>query len=455
MQSPPAARVRWPPVARPPWARILASASLLIAVTAVGAAVTTDLQAHARNRHVHDEVAAARRTLATSRSELAAGLWEKALVTDHRDAVQAAEATTLAQVANTQRNLSSTGANATAQQVDIGTLQTCLGGVQSSFQQISHRNNNQAAQDISSVSTACLALAGDDSAGLVYPFDFPDPDVLLVGTTYFGYATNSVAGNIQIIESTDLTHWNAVGNALPTLPTWAAPDATWAPAVAQIGTSFILYYAAVVAGPGGGEECVSAATASQPQGPFIDPSTSPLECQTALDGSLDPSPFIDTDGTPYLVWKSNGGSGPATIWSEQLDPVGTGFAPGAAPSQLLVPTQSWEAGIVEAPDLVTSGGRYFLFYSGNSWNSANYAVGVATCRGPLGPCTKPLTNPILASGPGADGPGGESVFADTSGSYWVAYHAWIPGAVGYPNNRDLYLRRLDLSGAIPVLGPAH
>ena len=52
-------------------------------------------------------------------------------------------------------------------------------------------------------------------SGLVYPFDFPDPDVILVGQTYYAYATNSVAGNIQIIDSTDLTHWTAVGNALP------------------------------------------------------------------------------------------------------------------------------------------------------------------------------------------------------------------------------------------------
>ena len=110
--------------------------------------------------------------------------------------------------------------------------------------------------------------------------------------------------------------------------------------------------------------------------------------------------------------------------------------------------------MVEAPDLVTSGGRYFLFYSGNSWNSANYAVGVATCTGPLGPCTKPLAQPILASTPGFDGPGGESVFADTSGSYWIAFDAWVPGAVGYPHSRDLYLRRLSLSGATPTVDSA-
>ena len=122
--------------------------------------------------------------------------------------------------------------------------------MQSSYQQIAAHNNTLAAEDISASSTACLSLVGGTSGGLVYPFDFPDPDVLLVGGTYFAYGTNSVAGNIQIIESTNLTNWTVVGNALPTFPSWAAPDATWAPAVAQIGGDYVLYYAADVAGPG-------------------------------------------------------------------------------------------------------------------------------------------------------------------------------------------------------------
>ena len=110
--------------------------------------------------------------------------------------------------------------------------------------------------------------------------------------------------------------------------------------------------------------------------------------------------------------------------------------------------------MVEAPDLVTSGGRYFLFFSGNNWNSADYAIGVATCTGPLGPCTEPFSEPLVTGSPKIEGPGGADVFTDTSGSYWIAFHAWTGGAVGYPNSRDLYLRRLDLSGAVPAVEPA-
>jgi beta-xylosidase len=186
------------------------------------------------------------------------------------------------------------------------------------------------------------------------------------------------------------------------------------------------------------------ATAGRPQGPFTDRSTAPLECQKSLGGSIDPASFIDTNGTPYLVWKS-GGPGSSRIWSQQLAPSGTSFVAGTNPTSLLVPDQSWEGATVEAPDMVTTGGHYYLFFSGNDWDSGNYAVGVATCVGALGPCSDATPSPILSSGQGVAGPGGESVFADTSGNFWIAFHAWVPGAVGFPNSRDLYLRRLTFS----------
>jgi len=357
----------------------------------------------------------------------------------------------LGQLGSTQNTLAGVDASGSALGVVIETLQTCLGGVQKSLQQISSHDNGQAASDLSAVSAACLTLEGGNGGGLVYPFDFPDPDVILVGQTYYAYATNSVAGNIQIVESTDLTHWTAVGNALPHLPAWAEPHYTWAPAVAAIGGTFVLYYAANVAGSG--KECVSVATGTQAQGPFVDRSTAPLECQPALGGSIDPASFIDTNGNLYLLWKS-GGPGSSKIWSEQLDPAGTAFAAGATPTVLLVPAQPWEAGTVEAPDMLTAAGRYYLFFSGSNWDSASYAVGVATCTGPLGPCSDSSSSPILSSRRGVAGPGGESVFADTTGAYWIAFHAWVPGAVGFPNSRDLYLRRLNVSGSAPVVAAA-
>jgi hypothetical protein len=49
------------------------------------------------------------------------------------------------------------------------------------------------------------------------------------------------------------------------------------------------------------------------------------------------------------------------------------------------------------------------------------------------------------------GPGGESFFVDANGNFWLAFHAWVPGAVGYPNSRNLYMRRVNLSGSLPSM----
>ena len=424
---------------------------IALSVGVLVAAVWTDVHARTRARNEEAALATAKTHLGALRHQLALTRFADAVTKAKRDALQASIETTMNQLATTEGSLANTDVHAYLQGLGIDTLQTCLGGVRSAFGRIASNDNAQAAKDISAVSGACTQLAGGTSTGLVYPFDFPDPDVIAVGQTYYAYATNSVAGNIQIVDSTDLAHWTAVGNALPRLPAWAAANYTWAPSVANIGGVFVLYYAVDVAGTN--QECISVATAAQPQGPFTDRSQSPLECQKPLGGSIDPSSFLDTNGTPYLVWKS-GGPGSSKIWAQQLTPAGTSFTPGTNPTALLEPDQSWEAGTVEAPDLVVTGGHYDLFYSGNDWNSGNYAVGVATCTGPLGPCTDASPDPILSSGLGVAGPGGESVFADASGNFWIAFHAWVPSAVGFPNSRDLYLRRVRFSDPTPSVSSA-
>ena len=128
--------------------------------------------------------------------------------------------------------------------------------------------------------------------------------------------------------------------------------------------------------------------------------------------------------------------------------------PRRRPRRCSPPTSSGKPGSSKRPTSFFPPVGTFSFYSGNNWNSANYAVGVATCRGPEGPCSNMTAQPILSSGPGMAGPGGESVFFATSGTPWMAFHAWVPGAVGYPNSRALYLRPLNLSGTEPVVEAA-
>ena len=79
-------------------------------------------------------------------------------------------------------------------------------------------------------------------------------------------APTSAAGNIQILQSSDLNHWTTVGDALPHMAAWAQPGATWAPSVLQRGNSYVLYYSALDGTTG--DQCISEAVAGQPQGPY-------------------------------------------------------------------------------------------------------------------------------------------------------------------------------------------
>ena len=78
--------------------------------------------------------------------------------------------------------------------------------------------------------------------------------------------------------------------------------------------------------------------------------------------------------------------------------------------------------MVEAPTMVRSPGGYELFFSGGffGWNPEEgglspYAMGYASCAGPLGPCKAATDNPILHSFNDREagclsGPGHQSIF---------------------------------------------
>jgi hypothetical protein len=67
-------------------------------------------------------------------------------------------------------------------------------------------------------------------------------------------------------------------------------------------------------------------------------------------------------------------------------------------------------------------GNYWVFYSGNWFNEPYYAIGVAECRGPAGPCSKP-SRPFLASNAQGQGPGESSLFTGRNG-LWIVYSPW-------------------------------
>jgi beta-xylosidase len=292
---------------------------------------------------------------------------------------------------------------------------------------------------------------GEDGATFqnpVHASDFPDPFVLRAGETYYAYATNAAGNEVQTLTSSDLVHWRAGSDALPEVGAWAYPGKTWAPEVLARGDgSFVLYYTA-----NGGGQCVGRAVAGDPAGPFRDRWREPLVCQRHEGGSIDPSPFRDEDGSLFLYWKNDGNAiGHTTfIWAQRLSADGTQLV--GDRRQVESNDVGWEGGVVEAPTMWKQDGRYYLFYSGEAYDGELYAVGYATCEGPLGPCADAPENPILKSACGAAGPGHQALVRDGAGDTWIVYHAWPAGAPF--EQRLLWLDRLRWEDGKPVVaGP--
>lgn len=289
---------------------------------------------------------------------------------------------------------------------------------------------------------AALDLA-QGSTGAVHPYDFPDPSLLIVGDTYYAYATEGPGGAIQVLSSTDLRTWSVRTRALANRPGWAKPGPIWAPSVHPIGGRYVLYYA--TRSKISNQQCISTAVSEDPAGPFIDLSPVPLICQDDLGGSIDPDVYLDQFGFAHLTWKSEGETvgRRAQIWTQALS--ADGLAVNGFAKPMFEATDGWEQKTVENPSMVLLDGQWVLFYSGGKWNTDGYSVGYALCDGPTGPCRRPANPRLHSSGGGFVGPGGADVFRSRGGRSLAVYAAWDKGKVGNPNARRLHVAEVSFS----------
>ena len=285
------------------------------------------------------------------------------------------------------------------------------------------------------------ALGGDRQVAECQ--DFADPFVLEDHGVFYAYSTNSDGKHVPVLSAAGLFSSGSRQDALPKVAKWSSEGFgfVWAPSVLKIGGRFVLYYTT----PSGENQCISRAVSSDPAGQFVDDSEGPMVCPSPK-GAIDPSPFVDAAGQATLLWKDEAAN---ALLSQPLSP--DGLALTGQSTTLIVADQPWEGGVIEAPTMTSGDGQLYLFYSGNDWAAANYAVGYAVCASPAGPCQKPLTDPWLSSTPDARGPGGFEAFTDEQGQHWLAGHAWIGPDVGYPKGaRDLFVLQLSFVNGQPV-----
>ncbi|MGQ0480946.1 MAG: glycoside hydrolase family 43 protein [Pseudonocardia sp.] len=280
--------------------------------------------------------------------------------------------------------------------------------------------------------------------------DFPDPDVLAVGSTYYAYSTASGYGtgvrHVPVTRASTLRGtWVDGGDAMPTLPDWVAKGnggSVWAPDVsARSDGTYLLYFTARAAAPNN-VQCIGAALAKSPTGPFRSAGNKPLVCRPEDVDSIDPKSFTDADGAQYLLYTS--GRGKATIWAQRMSR--DGLTPSGERRALITADRPEEANIVEAPTLVRRDGKYVLLYSGNAYNSGGYFVNYATANSLAGPFVKSpgalLTKTTFG---GMTNPGGQDVVPGTKNDYLV-FHAYAR-----PGQRSMYVSGLRWEGAKPTL----
>jgi hypothetical protein len=301
------------------------------------------------------------------------------------------------------------------------------------------------------------------AGGPAFNGDAPDPNVVYADGTFYAFTTGTALGNnIQVLTNPSgdpRMGWRPYtggsgSTALANPPSWEQVGTQTSPGVVYTGGHWVLWYDAARTGHSvdTGFTCLAVATAAtlSPMSPrFTDMSSDSPWCPPG--GVLDPSPFVDpTDGSAYLVWKTNDGSNASAsqVWGVRLTQDGTGFA--GVPS--LVMTVTVAERTTDNPQMVMAGGAYHLLFSGGDFQNGSYNEQLADCAGPLGPCVNP-PGPFLTTSGSGFGPGGGSLFQDARGDWWIAYAGWnvtcavctsIPGAI-----RQLFVGSADLQRGPP------
>ncbi|WP_305783660.1 family 43 glycosylhydrolase [Symbioplanes lichenis] len=296
------------------------------------------------------------------------------------------------------------------------------------------------------------------TAAPVIDQNFADPDVLQVGRTYYAYATNSDGRTIKWATSTDLTTWTVQpSDALPTLGAWADTDwsfppggvgdrGVWAPEVFATGPrSFVMWYTAH--DRASGKQCIGAATATSPGGPFT-PRDTALVCTPEIGGAIDASSYTE-HGRRYILWKNDGNCCAQDTWLRLQQVSADGLRRTGAETPLIKQNKPFEGTLVEAPTLVKHGSAYVLFYSANFFGNDSYISSYATSERLRGPYTK-ADAPLMTTDKFAGairGPGGQDIVTGPDGKNRIVFHGWDPTYT----YRAMYTRRLDWLGNRPVV----
>lgn len=250
------------------------------------------------------------------------------------------------------------------------------------------------------IAASLQSLVGATGVGPAISSNFPDPGLALGSDgTWYAFSTQTRGINIQLASSPDFHHWTLHDgfDALPVLPGWAreAPDAqVWAPDVnPRPDGSWVMYFAALgKAHPR--KHCLGAALSANAAGPYT-PLESPLVCDLAGGGNIDPNLFRDpVNGENFLVYKTDGnaiGHGgacgntvqpivPTPLHLQLMDPEDL-VTPLGQPVYLFSNADSFieDGPNVERPCLAYRDSTYYLLYNAHCFAELAYRIDFVSC----------------------------------------------------------------------------
>lgn len=285
------------------------------------------------------------------------------------------------------------------------------------------------------------------SPELVVKGNFPDPDMAKFGDTYYGYATNTGGKNVPVAKSDKPGGtWNKLKkDALPKLGSWAKEGLTWAPDVSKRPDgSYTLYYTAREKKHD--IQCIGAARATKPEGPFKPVGKNPIVCPTSRAGAIDASTFTEGDKN-YLLYKTddNAIGKPTSLMLQRTNADGTKLK--GKPFEMLRNDRESERGIIEAPVLTKRGDTYVLVYAGGQYGNDSYFTGYATSSSLSKKFAKAKRSVMTSATTGMSGPGGADIVPGSDGTDHIYFHAHTGD-----KQRSTFRADLGWAGTRPVVG---
>jgi arabinan endo-1,5-alpha-L-arabinosidase len=263
---------------------------------------------------------------------------------------------------------------------------------------------------------------------------------------------------IAIYRSTDLVHWNYVGDAFSDRPAGlAAPTSgLWAPEPEYLAGRYYLYFTVTDVADTHSpqahcdkDSAIGVAVADNPAGPWQAAPTPVVAPRRAGPGcdfqwTFDPK-VVEDGGRKWIYYGSYGGG----VFVQPLRP--DGLAAEGEPRRV---GAAWR---YEGAEVVKHGAWWYLF--GSTTDCCNgpltgYAVFVGRARTPQGPFLDRLGQDLAAARAGGTpvlfqngnrwvGVGHNAVFPDAAGQWWTIYHGIDVGEPFF-SARDKLTRRLAL-----------